>query len=399
LSSPLTGIKIVDLSRLAPGPYATMLLGDMGAEVVKIEEAGPPSGRRAQTGQGVPKFLERDERGHVFNVLNRNKKSIRLNLKSEAGHRIFFELVANADVVVEEFRPDVKKRLRIDYPEVSAANPRIVYCSLTGYGQDGPYRDIVGHDVNYLALAGLLGLIGTEEGGPVIPLNVIADYAGGGMHAALAIMFALFARERTGRGQYVDCAMHDGVVSLLAPFFADYFATGQVPRRGSTLLQGSAPFYQIYQCADGKWLSIASLEPWFFANLCRALGLEEFAGDQWSETRWPAMRDALSRTFAGRARDEWWEILREGDVAVGKVYELDEAAADPHLRARKMFVELPHPTFGPIRQVGISMKLSDTPGEIRSNPPTPGQHTDEILRDLGYAVTDIAALRNEGAVG
>ena len=398
MAGPLDGIKIVDLSRLAPGPYGTMLLGDMGADIIKIEEAGPPTGRRAEQGGGRTGLPERDERGHIFNAMNRNKRSIRLNLKSEAGLEIFYQLARQADVLMEEFRPDVKKRLKIDYETISALNPRIVYCSMTGYGQDGPYRNLVGHDINYISHAGALGLIGTKDSGPVIPLNIIADFAGGGMHAALAIMFALFAREKTGRGQYVDCAMNDGVASLLVASFANYFTTGQVPYRGSTWLQGSSPFYQVYQCADGKWISLGSLEAWFFANLCRTLELEEFIEDEWNYDRWPAMFEAFRAKFLTKTRDEWFEILSQSDICVGKVYDLDEAAQDPQMRARQMIVEVPHEKFGPVPQVGVAMKLSDTPGEIRFNASVPGQHTDEILTGLGYSSADLQSLREAGAI-
>lgn len=399
MAGPLEGIKIVDLSRLAPGPYGTMLLGDMGAEIVKIEEAGPPTGRRAEQGGGRVGLPERDDRGHVFNAMNRNKKSIRLNLKSEAGLQVFYKLCHDADVLMEEFRPDVKQRLKIDYETIAAFNPRIVYCSMTGYGQDGPYRDLVGHDINYISHAGALGLIGPAGGPPVIPLNIIADFAGGGMHAALAIMFALFARQKTGRGQYVDVAMTDGVASLLVASYSSFFTSGEVPKRGSTWLQGSSPMYQVYQCGDGKWISIGALEAWFFANFCKALGHEEFLENEWTTERWPEMQQAFQATFRTKTRDEWFEILSRTDICAGKIYDLDEAAVDPHLRARGMIVEVPDERFGPVPQVGIPMKLSATPGEIRFNAPLPGQHTDEILSGLGYSAEEIGSLRETGAIG
>lgn len=395
---PLDGIKIVDLSRLAPGPYGTMLLGDMGAEIIKIEEAGPPTGRRAEQGGGRKGLPERDERGHVFNALNRNKKSIRLNLKSEAGLQVFYKLCADADVLMEEFRPDVKQRLKIDYETIAAFNPRIVYCSMTGYGQNGPYRDLVGHDINYIAHAGALGLIGEKDGPPVIPLNIIADFAGGGMHAALAIMFALFAREKTGRGQYVDVAMTDGVASLLVATYSQFFTNGEVPHRGTTWLQGNSPMYQVYQCGDGKWISLGSLEAWFWANLCRALGHEEYVEDEWNTAQWPEIRKSFAATFQTKSRDEWFDILAQTDICAGKVYDLDEAAQDPHLRAREMIVEVPHEKFGPVPQVGVPMKLSETPGGIRFNAPVPGEHSDEILRNAGYSHDEIRSLRESGAI-
>jgi crotonobetainyl-CoA:carnitine CoA-transferase CaiB-like acyl-CoA transferase len=399
MPGPLHGIHLLDLSRLAPGPYATMLLGDMGAEVIKIEEVGRPDGRRASQRPSAGSPFERDARTNAFNALNRNKKSLQLNLKSAEGRAIFYRLAESADVLVEEFRPDVKARLGIDYPTISALNPRIVYCSVTGYGQTGPYRDLVGHDLNYLAHAGLLGLIGRPESGPAIPLNVVADYAGGGLQAALAITLALFARERTGRGQYVDCAMHDGVISLLAATFGEHFRTGRSPDLGETWLQGAAPFYQVYRCADGKWISIAALEPYFFANLCRQLNLEQFADDQWNAERWPALRAALTETFQSKARDAWFALLSESDVGVGRVLALDEVAGDPHVHARDMFVEVADESFGTIPQVGVIPKLSDTPGAIRSPAPQPGQHTDEILGALGYGAEDIERLRAAGTVG
>jgi crotonobetainyl-CoA:carnitine CoA-transferase CaiB-like acyl-CoA transferase len=398
MAGPLAGIRIVDLSRLAPGPYATMLLGDMGADIVKIEEVGPPSGRRASQRPSAGSPFESDARGHAFNALNRNKKSLRLNLKTEEGRAIFYRLAREADVLVEEFRPDVKTRLGIDYPTISALNPRIVYCSVTGYGQTGPYRDLVGHDLNYLAHAGLLGQIGRPESGPAIPLNVVADFAGGGLQAALAIMFALFARERSGHGQYVDCAMHDGVISLLAAAFADFFRTGRSPGLGETWLQGAAPFYQVYPCADGKWLSIGALEPYFFANLCRLLGLGAFADEQWNVERWPAMRAALSQIFQTKSRDDWFALLSQSDVGVARVFTLDEVPTDPQVQARQMIVDVADVRFGAIRQIGIIPKLSETPGAIRSNPPRPGEHTDEILRALGYGDEEIQRWREAGIV-
>ncbi|HEX2172001.1 MAG TPA: CaiB/BaiF CoA-transferase family protein, partial [Dehalococcoidia bacterium] len=262
----------------------------------------------------------------------------------------------------------------------------------------GPYRDLVGHDINYIAHAGALGLIGPKDGPPAIPLNIIADFAGGGMHAALAIMFALYARERTGRGQHVDVSMTDGVAALLVASYAQMFTSGEVPYRGTTWLQGNSPMYQVYECRDGKWISLGALEAWFYANLCRALGREEFIEDEWNTDRWPEVRRGFAETFKTKSRDEWFEILKQTDICVGKVYDLDEAALDPHLRARGMIVEVPHEQFGPVPQVGIPMKLSETPGEIRFNAPIPGEHTDEILGRLGFSGDEITQLRQAGSV-
>ena len=395
---PLEGIKIVDLSRLAPGPYGTMILGDLGASIIKVEEAGPPSGRRVEQQGAAKPAPERTPRERVFNALDRNKRSIRLNLKDEAGLKIFYELVRDGDVVMEEFRPDVKKRLKIDYETLSAMNPRLIYCSLTGYGQDGPYRDLVGHDINYISIGGALGAIGWPGTPPAIPLNLLADFAGGGMHAAIGILAAIVAREKTGRGQHVDIAMTDGVVSLMTSALSTYFADGTVPRPGENRTNGKNPHYNVYQTRDGKWLSLGSNEPWFFANLCRAIGREDLIPYQHDESRHPEIKEALRTAIAGRDRDEWFEILSQTDICVGKVYSLDEVPNDPHLRARQMIIELDHPEFGKVPQAGIPMKLSDTPGRARTAAPVAGQHTDEILGELGYSADEIERLRAGGTV-
>ncbi|HEX2173783.1 MAG TPA: CaiB/BaiF CoA-transferase family protein [Dehalococcoidia bacterium] len=395
---PLEGIKIVDLSRLAPGPYGTMILGDLGAEIVKVEEAGPPGGRRVEQQGAAKPAPERSDRERVFNALDRNKRSIRLNLKDEAGLEIFYQLVRDADVVMEEFRPDVKKRLKIDYETLSAMNPRIIYCSLTGYGQDGPYRDLVGHDINYISIGGALGAIGWPGTPPAIPLNLLADFAGGGMHAAIGILAAIVAREKTGRGQQVDIAMTDGVVSLMTSALSAYFANGVVPRPGEYRNNGKNPHYNVYQTRDGKWLSLGSNEPWFYANLCRAIGREDLIPFQQDESRAPEIRTAIATAIAGKDRDEWFEILSQTDICVGKVYSLDEVPNDPHLRARRMIIELDHPEFGKVPQAGIPMKLSDTPGEARFPAPLAGQHTDEILGELGYTRDQVEQLRAAGSV-
>ncbi len=235
---PLSGIRVLDLTRLAPGPHCTMILGDLGADVIKIEEPGPPTGRRAEQagGASVRGPGQGGFQGSPFNALGRNKRSIGLNLKSPAGKQVFLRLHQRCDVVVEEFRPGVAKRLGIDYETLSVRNPRYIHCAITGYGQNGPYRDLVGHDINYIAHAGALSILGTKGQRPTIPHNLIADYAGGGMHAALGVMAALISRAQTGRGQYVDIAMMDGSMLLLAQAFAVHYYTGKVPQRGETQL-------------------------------------------------------------------------------------------------------------------------------------------------------------------
>ena len=390
---PLEGIKILDLSRLAPGQFCSMLLGDMGADVLLIE--APAEGKMAAMigGRGADA-----EKAAAYNSLARNKRSIVLNLRDNEAREIFYKLADSADVVLEGFRPGVVKRLGVDYDTLIARNPRIVYCSLSGFGQTGPYSQLVGHDINYISVGGALGMVGWPGQPPAIPMNIIADFAGGGLHAAYGILLAIIARERTGRGQYVDIAMSDGVLSLLASLTGSVLAGGASPSPGTTILNGSVPFYNVYECSDGKWISIGSLEPHFFANLCKAMGREDFIPHQWDGSQRDEIAAHFKEQFASKTRDEWHKILNESDVCVGPVYSLEEALNDPHNRARGMVVELDHPKFGKIPHLGIGTKLSETPGSVRTTAPSAGQHTDDVLSSLGYDEKAISGLRERGVV-
>jgi len=379
-----------------------MILGDMGADVLKVENPGNTSGRRAadSDSEGVKTF---DEGLKAFssthNPLQRNKRSIALNLKDEKAKKIFFKLVENYDVLVEEFRPGVAERLGIDYNTLKEINPRLIYCAVTGFGQNGPYSQIAGHDINYISIAGILGLIGeSADSEPVIPLNMIGDLAGGGMQGALGVLLALVAREKTGKGQMVDISMTDGALTLIATFLSDAYNTGIFPRRGGTFLSGNLPYYRSYPAKDGKFISVGCMEPWFYANLCRALGKEEFITAQNDPNKYPEMEAAFREAFSSRTQDEWMEILNKSDLCASKVYDLEEVETDPQIAHRKMIVELDHPSGGKIKQVGISIKLSDTPGEIKRLAPVLGEHTEEELLKLGYAKEGIEALRQSGAI-
>lgn len=399
MAAPLDGIKVLDLTRLAPGPFCTMILGDLGAEVIKIEEPGPPGGRRAQqAGAAGVKLPTGGFGSSPYNALNRNKKSLGLNLKSPAGKQIYLRLAQRADIVVEEFRPGVAKRLGIDYETLSVRNPALIYCAVTGYGQDGPCRDVVGHDLNYIGTAGVLSILGRKGEPPTIPHNLLADYAGGGMHGAIGILAALVARQSTGRGQYVDISMLDGTIALLAQTFSTFFATGRAPLRGETMLDGGIPNYNFYRAKDGKYVTIAALEPWFFANLCKALGREDLIEHEFNPAKRDEIRSCFEAAFLTRTRDEWFDLLSKTDVCVGRMLDFEEVADDPQVRSRGMIVELDAPGGEKVRQVGVSVKLSSTPGAIRSLAPTLGQHTDEILGALGYPPETIARWRQEGAV-
>jgi crotonobetainyl-CoA:carnitine CoA-transferase CaiB-like acyl-CoA transferase len=391
----LEGIKILELARVAPGEFSTMMLADMGADVLKIETPPADGG-------------EIDHRQAAYTFFNRNKRSLAVNLKTPEGQGLFRKLAAGADVIVEGFRPGVMKRLGGDYEAVRALNPRIVYCSLSGFGQDGPYRDYPAHDMNYLSLAGMLGLIGDPDRKPAIPLNVIADYAGASLHGALGIVLALFARERTGRGQHVDVSYLDTTVSLLAatPNMRYFFSDGVAPRRGAGFLSGTYPYYAIYETRDGKLLTIGCTEPWLWENFCRAIGRPELSrfsrkpdqlvrGANAEEER---VRQEIEAIIRSRDRDEWFDVLVKADVCVGKVYDVEEAVRDPQVLHRQMVVDIEHPVHGKIKQFGIALKMSDTPGEVRSAAPYTGEHTDEVLGTLGLRPDEIRALREKKVV-
>ena len=394
---PLEGIRVLDLSRLAPGPFCTMLLGDLGADVI-IVEAPPETLHGALSPEQVidPDSLER---ARAYNALGRNKRSIVLNLRDQAARDVFYRLAKTADAVLEGFRPGVVKRLGVDYETLREINLRLVYCSLSGFGQDGPRASAVGHDINYIALTGMLDMIGWQGEPPGIPLNVIADYAGGGLLAAYAILAALLARDKTGRGQYLDIAMSDGVMYLLAVALSQYFARGEVTRRGEGMLNGGVPYYNVYQTKDGGWMSVGCLEPHFFANLCHALACDDLVPFQHDPSRRAEVFDRFRQCFLTKTRDEWTAMLQDVDACVAPVQTLAEAVADAHNRYRGMVVEVEHPTLGKVPQVGIATKLSETPGHVRSTAARPGQHTDEVLAELGLSAAEIIALRKSNAIG
>lgn len=391
---PLEGITILDLTRLLPGPYGTMLLGDLGAEVVKIEE--PEQGDYARW---YPPRINQIGSRHL--LLNRSKKSVTLNLKKPEGRSILLKLVEKgADVLIEQFRPGVMDRLGVGYKDLEKANPRLIYCSLTGFGHDGPYRDLAGHDINYIGIGGILGLTGPKGGPPAIPGIQIADLVAGGLYSVIGILAALMARQKTGRGQFVDVSMLDGVVSLIPDSAALFFAEGESPRMGERRLTGGLPQYQTYRTKDGRYLAVGALEDKFWANLSRALGKPEWAEavPKENEPRTAEVREEMSRIFLAKTRQEWLDILMKQDTCVTAVHSLEETFSDPHILQRKMLVEVPHPKAGRIRQIGVPIKFSETPGEVHTPAPEIGEHTEEILRGLGYNQESIERLRKEGVI-
>ncbi len=376
---PLEHIRVVDMSRLAPGPFCTMVLADLGADVTKVAEPG----EAARRGPGATEV----------NPLDRNKRSIALDLKQDGARDAFYRLADSADVVVEGFRPGVTARLGVDYATLSRRNPRLVYCSISGYGQDGPYRDLPGHDINYISVAGALGIMGRPGYRPTIPHNILADYAGGGLMAATAIMAALLARQTTGRGQYLDMAMTEGTMYVMTNIFNRYFGTGEISRPGQTMLDGALPEYDLYECSDGRYISLGCLEPKFYVNLCQALGREDL-GERRQDTK--LVRAAFEHTFRQRTRDEWYSLLSTKDICVAKVYSLDEVENDPQVQHRRMVWPA-----GPngARQIAPPLRLEGMPEGLRRPPPQPGQHSEEVLKELGYQERDITSLRKAGALG
>ena len=394
MPGPLEGVRVVDLSRLAPGPYASMLLGDLGAEVTLVE--APAGAVQVIGGRETDEAVA--ERRRAFGALGRNKRSIVVNLKAEEGRAVVHDLARDADVFLEGFRPGVTDRLGVGYEAISAINPRIVYASLSGYGQTGPYRDLVGHDINYIAVGGALGMTGLE-GRPAVPQNIVADFAGGGLMTAFSIVSALLARGRTGRGQYLDMAMSDNVLYLLASASGGVLAGGAPPSPGRGNLGGGSPHYNVYECADGKWISIGSLEPQFWSNLCRVVGREDLLDAEFDTSRHTEFAEHLARFFRGKPRDEWFADLRAVELCIAPVLDLAEALSDEHQRSRGMVVEVEDAGLGRVPQIGIGPKFSATPGAVRSTAPRPGEHTDAILGALGYDAARVAALRERGVIG
>ena len=393
----LEGIKVLDFCRNSPGMFCTMILADLGADVLMVER--PMTGDRAEYERVVSGITgPEDERKHAsYNALQRNKRSIALNLKEAEAQEIFYRMVEDADVIVEGFRPGVMDRLGAGYGKVKEINPRAVYCSVSGYGQDGPYANMSGHDINYISFSGVLSMIGnSDQEKPAIPLNLLGDYAGGGLCGAVTIMAALLARSTTGRGQYLDIAMTEGVLYMMAAVVSDFFQHGNAPRPGSSRLNGGATYYNAYRTKDDKYLTIASMEPWFWANLCRALGREDLVASQEAKGQ---QRQEISKffeeTFQTRTRDQWFELLKDQNISVGKVYSLEEALKDPHMVHRGMVVEVEAPGLpgGKVSQVGIPLHLSDTPGQVRHVGSVTGQHTGEVLNALGYTAQQVNDLQ------
>jgi alpha-methylacyl-CoA racemase len=396
MTLPLDGVRVLDLSRLLPGPFCSLLLADFGADVVKVEDTG--RGDYMRWAPPVYEGADPSAASAMFLALNRNKRSVRIDLKDERGRDVLFALAREADVLLESFRPGVLDRLGCGYEALRAVNPGLVYCAISGYGQDSPLRDRSGHDLNYLALAGLLGLTGDRDGAPVQPAGQIADLGGGALMAAFGILAALRERDRSGEGQLVDVSMTDGTLSWLAMVAARFLAEGVPPRRGDLELGGALVCYRPYRCADG-WITIGALEPKFWAEFCRGVAREDLIAGQFDAPGSETHRE-VEAVVAARTRAEWTAFAAEHDCCIEPVLGLDEVLESDHVRARAMLVELDQPGAAePVRQLGVPVKLSRTPADTTQRPgPAFGEHTEAILGELGYSAEEIRALLDAGAV-
>ena len=407
MSLPLEGIRVLDLSRLLPGGFCSLLLADFGAEVLKVEDTG--AGDYIRWAPPYYDGAEDSAKSAMFLSLNRNKRSIRIDLKSEAGREVLLRLAHEYDVLLESFRPGVMDRLGVGYERLREENPGLVYCAITGYGQTGPKRDASGHDMNYLGLIGLLGLSGEQGGPPAQAAGQIADLGGGALMAAFGIMAALRERDGgggsqssggtgSGEGQLVDVSMADGALSWLAMVAGSYFADQVVPRRGEQMLAGALICYRPYECADG-WVTLGALEPKFWQAWCRGVGREELIEKQFERPGSKA-HEQVVEIFKGRSRSDWRQFATEHDCCLEPVLELDEALSSELVREREMVVTLDQPGVeGGVRQLGVPVKLGRTPGAHDRLPgPALGEHTEEVLRAAGYTDAQVAELLEGGAV-
>jgi alpha-methylacyl-CoA racemase len=376
---PLAGVRIVELAALGPAPYGVMLLADLGAEVIRIDRAAAARGELGAEASMVG--------------LSRNRRSVAVDLKSASGVELVHRLVQDADVLVEGFRPGVAERLGLGPDELRDRNPRLVYARMTGWGQDGPLAARAGHDIDYAALSGALHTVGRADDPPTPPVNYLADFGGGGAFLAIGVLAALVERDRSGEGQIIDAAMLDGAASLTA-FLHGLLAIGAwSTERGTNLLDGAAPYYDTYRCADGRFIAVGALEPQFFAELCDRLDLDPAEWPQHDRGAWSEQKRRMAELFATRPRDEWASLFADSDACVAPVLDLVEAPEHPHNQARGTFSD----AFG-ITQPSPAPRFSRTPGSIDRPPPRPGEHTDEVLLEFGIDPDALWALRAAGTI-
>jgi alpha-methylacyl-CoA racemase len=378
-TGPLHGVRVIEIAGIGPGPFAGMMLADMGADVIRVDRA-------VAGGLGATFPPDKD-------ILIRGRRSIAVDLKSPEGIELVLSLIDGADAVFEGFRPGVMERMGLGPDVCLGRNPKLVYGRMTGWGQDGPWAQMAGHDLDYIALAGALHPMGARDAVPPVPLNLIGDFGGGGMFLAFGMVCALVEAGRSGKGQVVDAAMVDGTAALTAMFHGMLAMGLWQPQREGNLLDGGAPFYRCYRCADGEFIAVGALEPQFYAELLRGLELDADAWPQFDFARWDDMREAFGKRIGERTRDEWAAVFDGTDACVAPVLALGEAPAHPHLAERGVFVE-----FAGIRQPAPAPRFSRTSPSLSRPPVLPGQHTDEILSELGLEADRIAALRTAATI-
>ena len=382
----LAGIKILDMTRLLPGPFASVLLADFGAEVIKLEDPG--------LGDYCRDFEPKIRDASMWHLmLNRNKRSLTLDLKSPQGKALFFKLVKQADVVMDSYRPGVLDKLGISYQAAQRVNPGIIYCSITGYGQQGPYVYDAGHDLNYVSLAGITSMSGVKDGKPALP-GVLSSDLSSGLYAALSIMIALRHRERTGAGQAIDISLHNVALSLLPTAASAYFGSGEVVQRGMAWYCGSQPNYNIYATEDRRYLAVANFEKKFWVNMCKCLERLDLCDAIDDPKLFESTYDKLQAIFLTKTSAQWMELFAGKDTCITPVLDFAEAMRDPHTLANEMVLEVEDEKYGRHQQPGFAMKLSLTPGQISRHAPTLGENSEEILRENGFTKEQIAKLRS-----
>ncbi|MBU2550258.1 MAG: CoA transferase [Proteobacteria bacterium] len=380
-NTPLAGLRVLDVGTMTPGKYCTLLMADLGAEVIRVERH-----------TAATKRIDDEDL-----ILNRNKRSVALNLRSEAGREVFFKLARRADVIIESHRPGATRRMGIDYESVRAVNPAVIYASLSGFGQDGPYAQRPGFDLVFMAFGGLLGLMAEPGRPPRVP-GIYASDAGSGLLAAIGILSGLFARQRTGRGQFLDVGMLDGVLSMLSTVTGFLHPSGR-PAQADFLGGVVLPCYNVYETADGRYLALGAFRPQSWQALCAFLEREDLIEHQWAAgEKHDEVLAFLQDAFKTRTRDEWVTRLAALDVEAGPVYDLPEVYADEQVRHRQMVVEVEHPKGGVMKQIGIPFKFSDTPAVLGGPAPNIGRDTEAVLGELGYSETDVANLKAAGAL-
>jgi len=387
---PLSGIRILDLTQLYPGPLATMMLADMGADVVRLEHPSRPDNVHL-----LPPFIGKESAAYL--TLNRSKRSLALDTGNEEGRKVFFDLVKTADVVMEQFRPGVLNKIGIGYDQAIRFNPRIIYVSITGFGQDGPYRQKAGHDINYISLAGLLSHVkkGDEM---VLPGFQTADVVGGGYMSVIACMAALWHREKTGKGQRVDVSMTDSILPMLTLQLAQYWGS-QESDEVMNPFDGSFPFYGVYECAGGKHVSLGALEQKFWSGFCQMAGKPEWLPLQFAtgdEKR--KVREEIAGFFKTKSRDEWLKLAEVHDVCLSSIHEMEDLEKDPQLQARQMIIETEHESGLKLKGVGIPIKFSESKPHAPEPAPAVGQHSIEILKEAGYSQERIEEMLEKGIV-